>query len=68
VTPNPPPTQLQRRLRRLTRPLFLFAGVAYVIAGIVKFAIHQDNGWVYIILGVAFLLVAWKAPISSRDA
>ena len=65
MTPHPEPTQLQRRMRKLTRPLFLFAGVAYIIAGILKFVVHQNGGWIYFGLGVAFLIVALVVPVPS---
>ncbi len=67
MTPNPEPTQLQRRMRKLTRPLFLFAGVAYIVAGILKFVVHQNGGWIYIGLGLAFLVLAWVVPLAQRE-
>jgi hypothetical protein len=47
-------------IQRIARPLFLFAGIAYIVAGIVKFIIHQDLAWLFVVFGAAFLLLAWR--------
>jgi glucose dehydrogenase len=45
--------------RKLVRPLFLFAGIAYVIGGIIKYAMHQDFAQIYVICGLAFMVAGW---------
>jgi hypothetical protein len=44
---------------RLIFPLFLFAGIAYVIGGIAKFALHQDFAPAFVLCGVGFMAAAW---------
>ena len=45
--------------RKLVFPLFVFAGIAYIVAGIVKFALHQDFAFGFGLCGVAFIVFAW---------
>ena len=48
-----------RRRFKLTFPLFLFAGIAYIIGGIVKYAIHQEFALIFILCGVGFIAAGW---------
>ena len=41
------------------RPLFLFAGIAYVIGGIIKYAMHQEFALIYVICGLGFIVAGW---------
>ena len=45
--------------RKLMRPLFLFAGIAYVIGGIIKYAMHQEFALIYVICGLGFIVAGW---------
>jgi hypothetical protein len=47
-----------RRRFRLIFPLFLFAGIAYIIGG-VKFALHQELALAFVLCGVGFTVAAW---------
>jgi hypothetical protein len=64
VPPSPtPPESNATRSRGLSLarvwPVFVFAGVAYLIAGAAKFIVHQSEGGLFIGCGVAFLVLAW---------
>jgi hypothetical protein len=54
--PAPPPRGMS--LARAW-PVFAFAGVAYLIAAAVKVVVHQPEGGLYAICGVAFLAFGW---------
>lgn len=56
---KPPPSDIRSRARRLARPVFFFAGVAYVAAAIAKLVMHQDFWQLYFGCAAAFFVLAW---------
>ncbi len=57
---KPPPTSdLRSRTRRIARPVFAFAGVAYIVAAIAKLMMHQDFWPLYFVCAAGFFVLAW---------
>jgi 1,4-dihydroxy-2-naphthoate octaprenyltransferase len=52
--PAPPPPRRGISLER-ARPIFFVAGAAYIVGGVVKFIVHQPEGWLFIGCGIAFI-------------
>jgi hypothetical protein len=69
-TPPPPlePRGTGSRGLSLARvwPVFIFAGIAYLIAAAAKFIVHQPEGKLFIGCGVAFLILAWISKPKGR--
>jgi hypothetical protein len=70
---TPPPTPPEPKAARsrgvsLARawPVFVVAGVAYLIAAAAKFIIHQPEGGLFIGCGVAFLILGWISKPKDR--
>lgn len=53
--PQPAPTRGMSLGRAW--PVFAFAGVAYLIAAAVKVIVHQPEARLYVICGIAFLVL-----------
>ncbi len=66
LTPPAPDTGRSRGLS-LARvwPVFIVAGIAYLIAAGAKFILHQPEGGLFVGCGVAFLVIAWIAKPKS---
>ena len=69
-TPPVPPKPVPSRGMSLARawPVFIFAGIAYLIAAAAKVIVHQPEGGLYLACGVAFLMLGWIAkPKGTRS-